>query len=1582
MNQSTEVSSRIIGVQFSILSSEEIRQNSVVHVTSRDTFVNGKPKIGGLMDPRLASIERTYNCATDSLSFIESPGYFGHIELCRPVFFCQHLKEIQNVLKCICFKCSKIRLDKEEHRHILNWRAEERWQYVHPLASKVNRCSTTNGGCGCKQFTKLKLDNMNVLWATWENMNHGVADSSDAAGAGAGAGAGSAKTKESILMRLSPELILKIFRRISDDDVHFMGFSPVFSHPKNFICEVLPVSPPSVRPSVKHDVSQRCEDDLTQIYGFILRTNNDLRERIKNNAPLHVIESHTTYLQHYVASIASNKDRGPGAVAQRNGRPGRPLQCISSRLNGKSGRIRGNLMGKRVNFSARSVITADPNLSISQLGVPLKIAMNLTKPITVNQRNLSELQSYVIRGPEEYVGAKTISKIRSGFSISLRFVDRERAAAELEVGDVVNRHLMNGDYVLFNRQPSLHRMSMLGHCVQVMLQGDTFRLNVACTKPYNADFDGDEMNLHLAQNTAAEVELKMLAAVHNQIVSPSLNAPIVGIFQDSLLGAFLLTRSNVRFTPRDTMNLLMLYPQADYSKLYSLVSQRSGDARSVQAMTFRKSFVTSFEILSQIFPPLSLRQKSKLTDDSADEVYDANHTVEIVCGDYRRGQLEKEILGKPTRGILHRICNDFGNKACGDFIDNLQNIVTEYMKTSSFSVGISDLIADCSTQKRIADTIQSKKKEVKLLLDKVHLGLFDNDTPFSNAVELERKIADVLNMATEDAGKIGRKNLDSNNRFVNIVKCGSKGSALNIAQMISCLGQNAIDGKRIQYGFDNRTLPHFQKYDDSPEARGFVDSSYIQGLNPSETFFHAMAGRIGLIDTAVKTSTTGYIQRKLIKGLEDLMVAYDFTVRNSKGKIVQFRYGDDGVDTTMVENQSMGVETAPNVFVSLSRMSIAEIYAHYDLTSFEGAPLVFTSQAIARLKRKEELSSTQKRCAEYIDRMLVYRDMTVKKVMQSRDCGSPKAPVAFSAIIKNVIGQLQLNKNSLVDITPLEFFEIVEDNFSKLCRLTAASPPTQLFEILYYLHLSPRELLFIHRFHRAGLAVLLEEINLSYKRSIVHPGEMIGVLAGQSLGEPTTQLTLNTFHNSGISSKSNVTRGVPRIDEILRLAKTPKKQSLTVVLHEDCDFEKAKQYTHQLEYVHLFDIVRSIQICFDPSDDATVIEEDAVWLAQYRAFSKLLSSSSPAASAPKKNLSNWILRLEMNVEEMLDKNIGMEDVLFAIQTFSQDLICAYTDYNADNLVFRIRCNSELRKNARRSKNTSQDHHDKDQTDEIYLLNCFQEKLLKSVVLKGIKGIKCAVVRKDTDNLSYIAEEGRYSRKERWIIDTNGANLLEVLSLDFVDNKRTFSNDLREVHSVLGVEALRGTIINEFVEVMQFSGAYTNSHHIGLLADRMCMTKNLVSIFRTGILNDNISPLAKASFEMHMDCFLNAARHGAIDTMHGVSANVMTGQRGFFGTGAFQLLFDSDEYFKMKPKIEKSHATKKRQFDSGITEEHASLLPTRMRVIDEFAEPVLNFSTFAYLPNSVSADSCEQRSQTKSRAADESMEIDDDVDIGF
>jgi DNA-directed RNA polymerase II subunit RPB1 len=473
-------SSKIIGVQFSLLSPDEIRKNSVVEITSRDTYINNKPVIGGLFDPRMGVLEPGLICPTDGLTYIDTPGYFGHIELARPVFFIQHIKEIMKIARCICFKCSKLLINKTQHKHIIDKSPEDRWDYVCNLASNVKRCGELiEDGCGCKQPTKIRLEGFEKLYAIWENMGTGEEN----------------EENKKVTIRLTPELIIKIFKRISDEDVHFMGFNPIWSRPEWMVCQVLPVPPPAVRPSVKHDAQQRSEDDLTHIYSNIIKTNTDLFTKIRENAQANVIEGLTTVLQYFVAMIVNNKVKGAVPMAQRSGRP---LQCIMGRLNSKNGRIRGNLMGKRVDFSARSVITGDPNLSIRQLGVPRKIAMNITKPITVNDLNRDFLMKLIQNGPDLYPGAKILER-RNGQSISLRYVDRD--SIRIENGDIVHRHMMDGDAVLFNRQPSLHRMSMMCHIVKIMEKGDTFRMNVGCTRPYNADFDGDK---HLVPNRERE----------------------------------------------------------------------------------------------------------------------------------------------------------------------------------------------------------------------------------------------------------------------------------------------------------------------------------------------------------------------------------------------------------------------------------------------------------------------------------------------------------------------------------------------------------------------------------------------------------------------------------------------------------------------------------------------------------------------------------------------------------------------------------------------------------------------------------------------------------------------------------------------------------------------------------------------------------------------------------------------------------------------------------------------------------------------------------------------------------------------
>jgi len=997
------------------------------------------------------------------------------------------------------------------------------------------------------------------------------------------------------------------------------------------------------------------------------------------------------------------------------------------------------------------------------------------------------------------------------------------------------------------------------------------------TKPYNADFDGDEMNLHMPQDPESEAELKNLAAVPYNIVSPANNQAIIGIYQDSMLGSYQFTRPNMTFSPRDAMNLLMMYDRINEKKLLEVIEKNGG--------------VSNFDILSQIMPPLSMKYKTNAFKDDKDDKATSNAIIEIRNGHYVRGQMDKSVLGSRTKGLLQRVCNDFGNMASAKFVDDLQNVVTEYMNTSAFSVGISDLISDKKTNDDIVKVITKKKTDVKNLIDQVQIGIFQNNTGKTNEEEFETQVNSILNQATSESGKIGLSNLSKDNRFVTMVKAGSKGSDLNISFMISCLGQQNVDGKRIPYGFEHRTLPHFTKYDDSPGARGFVESSYIDGLTPQELFFHAMGGRVGLIDTAVKTSTTGYIQRRLIKGLEDLMVSYDMTIRTNKNKIVQFSYGDDNIDTIKVEDQAMPIVT----------MSTQDIYAHYlipeDHGKIKSLSNIFLKNVTARLKK--QTADFMKKTNTYVEMMITNRDLIIKNVFKNKGDTTVSCPVAFSYVINNIQGQCSITISSLVDITPLEALDMIERCYQNLEKNYYA-PPTNLFKTLFYYYLSPKDLLIVKRFNKAALTLLLDTITMNYKRAIIAPGEMVGMIAAQSIGEVSTQMTLNTFHFAGVASKSNVTRGVPRIEEILSLSSDIKQPTLTVFLKPEDERQKEKAQTimYMLEHTRLEEVVKSIEVCFDPDDLNTLISEDKDTIEQFRAFENMVSECSEVSlKSDDVEKSKWIIRMEMDPEVMLEKNITMDDINFTLKNcFDEQVNCIYSDFNSDKLIFRIRMNEIIKSGSNRGGVKKTSVNPLDQSDQIYILKNLQDQILKNVVLRGIKGINKVILRKIIDNM--VESNGIYKKQDIWVLDTIGTNLLDVLGLDFIDNKRTMSNDIVEIFNVLGIEAARQAIYNELVEVVEFDGTYINFHNYSVLVDRMTFTQKLISIFRHGINNDNIGPIAKASFEETPEMFLKAARHAELDTLRGVSANVMCGQEGFFGTGAFQVILDIEEAQKL------------------------------------------------------------------------------------
>lgn len=1429
-----DIPARIIGIQFSVLSPDEIERTSVVEILTRDTYVNNnKPVINGLFDPRMGTLEYNQICPTDGHDYYKCPGYIGHIRLARPVFFIQFFNTVMRILKCICIKCSKVLVDKNKYKHLLNMRPEERWIEVSTAATKIKRCGEdTIDGCSCKQPTKIKKVDLATIIAEWDN------DSEDS-------------TKKHTLT-LTADIVTKLFRRISNEDVHFMGFSPVWCRPEWMICQVLPVPPPSMRPSVKQDgQSARGEDDMTHILVNICKANTTLEEKIRQNASSSVINDATALLQYFIAAQIDNRMPGGAQMSQRSGRA---LKSIKDRITGKTGRIRQNLMGKRVDYSARSVITPEPNISIAEIGVPIQIATKLTRPVVVNHHNKAELMKMVRNGPNVYPGARILFKKNGKHSISLGYIDAN--SIDLDIGDVVHRHMLDGDYILFNRQPTVHRMSMMAHKVKIMPCGDSFRMNVGVTKPYNADFDGDEMNMHMPQDDVSEIELRELASIPNHIISPGNSKPIIGMEQDSLLGMSRFTRPDIKIDVKEAMNMLINVPNLDLS-------------------IFTEAYVSNNTILTQIMPPISLNYKGdmykKFKRDISDPDYADKHGKIVVrAGTFIQGQLQKSSIGSAGNGLIHRTYIDCGKNVCVSFIDMMQRISNEYMKRSGYSVGISDLIWKRGIKEKVNTIIQEKHKEVEYIIHQTHLGIFENDIGDTMRQALENKITNLLNETVETAGSVTQQSLNLDNRFVFMGEylSGSKGSVVNISQMIACVGQQVVSNNRIRYGFNNRCLPHFKQFDDSPSARGFVTNSFINGLTPTEAFFHAIAGRVGLIDTAVRTSDTGYIQRRLIKAMEDIMVYFDMTVRNHKRKILQFNYSGDNFDTTALDKE----------YLTFMHMKVHELYAYFHFpVKFDSAMSAkFTKEALKHHNSNEFATKIQ----IDLDYVLERRHIIGTNVMQGyMNDDKVSSPINFKHCIRFIAGQANLSPNSIIDISPIEVFEMVHECYNNIIS-NYFIQKNELFRVLFFFNLTPKVLLLEYHFNRETLRVLLDYITMRYYKSIIHPGEMIGIVCAQSVGEPTTQATLNTFHNAGVASRSNVTTGLTRISELLNLTVNVSKPAMTVYIkrHEEHDIDTAIKIMNDLTYVTLAQLISSITILYDPHD--TRVDEDTLLLQQYRDFEKNICNIETQTRNP------WLVRMKLDSMKMADYYVTMDDVYYTIMEGYREYVdCVFSDYNDDNCVFRLRINTVLLRGKKKSKPNTLDI-----TDDIYLLKQFQDTLMYSTVIKGIKDIKNVTPRVIQDSIDFV--DGDPQSKKIWVLDTQGANLIGVLALSNIDTTRTVSWNVHEVQKVLGIEAARLILMHELRSA--YDASVPIHQHISLLVDRMTCNHNLVAISRHGTNNDNIDVIAKATFEETPEMLTKASKHGELDHMRGISANLMCGQEGYYGTNLSQMLLDVEE----------------------------------------------------------------------------------------
>ena len=1249
---------KIVGVQFSLLSPEEIKNRSVADLKNPSSTLKTPNSV---YDETMGPLDSKSRCKTCLLYMDECPGHFGHIDLVTPIHYIQFLEIVRKILYCICYRCGSLLVTSDDEltqvRRIK--KPSKRHHKIIEIMKKHKQRGQTCVVCNIPQPSTIKTRKETMEITVSLPSDKEATDTSN-------------RNNRSSETVLSAEYLSILFRKIKDEDCRIMGFDPQYSRPEWLICSTLPVCPTAVRPAVKMDNGITRNDEITNRLIEIIKKNNELRESDKKISYY--------MLQYYVTTMIDNEHKTLNQSAQPSGKP---LKSIRKRLKGKEGRIRTNLMGKRVDYSARTVITPDPLLKIDELGVPIEMCKTLTFPEIVNDYNIDKLRQLVRRG-DRYPGVKSIEQ--DGHHIHLRNLSPElldMRALKIQNGDIIHRHLLENDVVLFNRQPSLHKMNMMAHRIRPTIS-KSFRLCVDVTKPYNADFDGDEMNMFVPQTIESLNELKELAAVPHHIISPATVEAIIHVVQDSLSGIYLLSKDRHRYEKGDVMNMLM------HCSRVTLQEQ-----------------------------PLKQYGKEDILGMISSNRFDKNRI------------LNNEEIKK----LVHHINNDIGPYFARDFIDNIRFFVTYYLLYKGFSVGIEDLLL--GNKKDHAKFIEETKEASKEILENVH-----NTTKRNSEVEFE--INKVLTACEGNIKKIYSENSTETNIHV-MQKSGSKGNEINYRQMAGCVGKQTVDDGRVPYGFIDRTLPYFSKYDDSPEARGFVYNSFLKGLNPQEFFFHAMSGRIGLIDTAVKTAESGYIQRKIVKTLEDLRVYYDYTVRDVNGNIIQFTYGGDGFN--------------PSKLYKIQSKSGKSYYFPVDFENM-----------IEKYKSKEEEEDGSINIGEENEKIIKY----------AKDNRCP-AHETFEKLVKEFLtDDLKFNDTTL-----------------------------------------------------------WKEILFMYIKSFIDPGEMVGVLAAQSIGEPSTQLTLNTFHMAGVGEKVNIILGVPRLNELLNCTENMKNPSMSITLKKNDLPESFFVHTRVRDVIH-----------------KSEIRFQGQWMIFYYLDENMLVN---------KEMDSFDVYLALN------EKIRANDSIYAkiIKSIKYDIL--------QKLVILVFSNDNGK--SQRKKMSYIDYDGDMPYDQLHHCKLY-DKSIQEIIIRGFEGISYAV-------------------KSESIIQTSGSNLKEILECDHIDISNTTTNNITEINHLLGIEATRQALFEEFNQVFQKVGGI-NYRHIMVLIDAMTCTGYLVSVDRHGTNRGDIGPLAKCSFEESDQMLYQAAAYADFDNLQGVSSNIMLGQVPPCGTGSVSIFHDEkhmDEIFK-------------------------------------------------------------------------------------
>ena len=1455
----TEDVGRVKNVQFGILSPERILKQSVCEITKsyrHQDDITSNNKYGTLHDPRMGTNDRAIKNPLSKLTVKYDPGHFGHINLPKPIMPVHFMEFIIKVLNAVCFRCSAIRIEKTEKQinEIKKRKRQKRMEYIDPIVKRQKVCPI------CKADLPGVREMKNAI-SSIEVVNGGDCPKFE---------------KSSIL---NAEMVLRIFKLINDEDCELIGYDPVLSRPEWMVWTVFPVPPLSMRPSIKDETTGKSDDDdLTIKLNDILKSCEELRNLLGNEKEnvsdktdmSNRISEWWNCLTYHVSTYIDNDERNGNTLS--NGMPtsksrnGRQLKTLRSRIKSKNGHIRQNLMGKRVDHSARTVITGDPNMSINELGVPVDIANNLAYPETVNKYNIGYLNNLLQRGKVKWIIENT--KINPQ-TIDVEFLRKSgKQPKPIKEGNIVWRYLQDGDIVFFNRQPTLHRMSMMAHKA-VILEGKSFRLNGSCTSPYAADFDGDEMNMHVPISEACRYELEHLTIVSTQIVSPQGSKPVIGLIQDSLLAWHLITKRNNNIPLSVFMDIKGLWVDSNISStktdtidlgthdfisnvLPNITLFKKGDSFSEEDLTDETINSEYIKICRRFGNKLeNINQKAKIK-----KIKELKNKSAIIVenGNYKSGIFDTKQLGKGANGgLIHATWKDCGHLRTQKFIDTLNKVATNWLLYEGFSVGLKDMrIYNKKSEEEIENAVLKGFKESEQLIQRLYTGEIKALVTNSVRMQFEKDIATKLQNVRTVADSITNNAIELDNRMDMMITAGSKGSKNNTISIISMLGQQNIDGIRIQDTMDHRPLPFFEKDAVHPVARRFIRNSHYSGLNPVEYLYHAMEGRLGVISTAINTAETGYIHRKLIKVMEDLKVYYDGTVRNAHNVVIQPMYGYDGFDGSKIEKQEL--------FNDENEFDTIYIASEDDYEKFMTEEAYESINETNKIVLQDEIS--------WLKVDMIY--------CKTNHISYVESPVNYNRIIKDVIHKYNLKNMKKCTISTVDivnkvnslFDYLIMDDYKEINEIIQRG-----FKVLTRQRLASK-ILMKHKFNQEALEYLIEQIKFMYIDSVINPGELVGIIAAQSIGEPCTQLTLDSFHNTGLSKGTNVAGGIPRIKELMENSKDMRTPSVNIVVkkqvYEMIESSNIKEsnvliqkkiqdianYISQVKLVDIIDKNYDIETFYDISDKNSVEQQDQTMLSEFYKYYEIVTGNE-YIQVP----NNIVIRFVLDNYKMYTNNFLTGEIKYAIESKYPNYQVIISNDNANNVVLRVRT---------------------DQTDTRKVT-----RQIKDVIIRGVSKINRVVVQseKSKDNNNWLIDD-------EWLIQTEGTNLATILTINEVDKYKTLSNKVEEVYELFGVEAARAVLLNEIYNVLK-NNATISMRHLELLCDSMTYRGYIISVSIHGVKKIDSGPLARASFEESTNELTKAAVYHENDNMNGVSANVMFGQYLKAGTTDFELLLDEN-----------------------------------------------------------------------------------------